>query len=156
MCYKVSKSVTVAMRPLIGSAASDVLPSGVALLDPEEMVFAGMIEGWSRQLRSRQLKESSVTPRLSVIRALAKATNRFPWQWTPGDLEFFTELCNSAGNRVSTIRGKQNTISMFCSFLTDDRYEWRGLCRRLFEAEPTQICHEWNTVSHSSEYEGDP
>jgi len=57
-----------------GSAASDVLPDGISMLDPQEMVFAAMIEGWSRQMNSRQLKQQTISPRLSVVRSLVAAT----------------------------------------------------------------------------------
>lgn len=40
--------------------------------------------------------------------------------------------------------------------MTDPRYGWPLHCEEHFGAAPTKILHEWNTVAHVSEYEGDP
>jgi integrase len=136
--------------------AHDLLPSDVGLLHPEQHVFEAMIEGWGRQQRSRQLKQSVIESRIALIRAFGRHAERYPWQWNPEDLEFYTSRCSEAGNRYSTIRGKQNSIRQFCEYITDPRYSWVTLCVDRFGSAPQQICHEWNTVGHNSDYEGDP
>ncbi|WP_245400227.1 hypothetical protein [Nocardia albiluteola] len=56
----------------------------------------------------------------------------------------------------STVRGYQMALRMFCDYLVDDRYGWIALCANRFGAIPTQVLHEWNSVSHVSEFEGRP
>ena len=57
---------------------------------------------------------------------------------------------------ISTIRSYHLTLRLFCDYLTDARYEWAKVCRDRFAQVPTQVCHEWNTVAHLNEYEGQP
>jgi hypothetical protein len=35
-------------------------------------------------------------------------------------------------------------------------YEWTAVCERKFGSHPTQICFEWNTISHAEDAEGAP
>jgi integrase len=140
--------------PANPGTAHNLLPRDVALLHPDRQVFEAMVEGWTRQQRSRQLKASTIESRLSVIRAFARESERYPWQWNAEDLEFYTSRCGT--NRFSTIRGKQLAIAQFCDYLIDPRYSWTTVCVERFGSAPQQICHEWNTASHNSEYEGRP
>src|SRR6266516_4971579 len=39
---------------------------------------------------------------------------------------------------------------------TDARYGWPARCVEWFGEAPQQILHEWNTVAHVSDYEGQP
>lgn len=55
-----------------------------------------------------------------------------------------------------TARPYQNHLRMFCEYITDPRYGWMSVCQERFGEVPLQILHEWNTVTHVSEYEGDP
>ncbi|WP_223838527.1 hypothetical protein [Saccharopolyspora pogona] len=65
-------------------AAHLVLAGNVVHLDPASAVFKGMLEGWSRQQRTRFLKwEGTIKPRLSLIRRFAEFTNQYPWEWEP-------------------------------------------------------------------------
>jgi integrase len=57
---------------------------------------------------------------------------------------------------VSTARGYQNTLRLFMEYITDARYAWPRECEEKFGQVPVQILHEWNTVAHVAEYEGDP
>jgi site-specific recombinase XerD len=57
---------------------------------------------------------------------------------------------------LSTIRSDAAAIRAFCDYLTDARYQWTATCQRLFGDVPAQICFEWNTSAHVSEYEGRP
>lgn len=57
---------------------------------------------------------------------------------------------------VSTARGYEVVLRLFCAFVTDTRYGWAAECLRRFGQAPQQIFHEWNSIAHVSEYEGDP
>lgn len=70
---------------------------------------------------------------------------------------FTTDL--RAGPRpaaFSTVQTYQTTLRLFVEYVTDPRYGWLRECQQRFGAVPTQICHEWNTVTHSAEFEGRP
>ncbi len=45
---------------------------------------------------------------------------------------------------------------MFCDYLVDGRYGWASVCEERFGTYAVQICHEWNTVAHTTEFEGRP
>lgn len=64
--------------------------------------------------------------------------------------------CRRGRFAVSTGRSYQNALRLFCDYVTDPRYGWPTRCMEQFGAVPAQILHEWNTVTHSSDYEGDP
>lgn len=142
---------------LAGSAAM-VLDEGVRLLHPEPGVFDAMIEGWRMQQASRYLREATIAARVGVVRRLASFSGQYPWQWTAEELEAFCTQSGGGQGRMafSTVRGYQNTIRLFCEYVTDTRYGWAGECLERFGRAPVQICHEWNTVTHVNEYEGDP
>lgn len=139
-------------------AADQVHAAGVIHLAPEEAVFEAMLEGWATQQRSRLLARDTLLPRIQLIRRFAKFTNSYPWLWEPVDVEQFTAQLRSGPKpiRHSTARNYQGIIGLFCDYLTDARYAWGVECERRFGDVPIQICHEWNSVQHTSEYEGDP
>ena len=58
----------------------------------------------------------------------------------------------------STIRGYQTDLRLFSEYVCDGRYGWAVACEREFGpgAHPVPICHEWNTITHLSDYEGNP
>lgn len=60
------------------------------------------------------------------------------------------------GRALSTVRGYQSQVRLFCEYAADPRYEWTAVCQRLFGSHPAQVCFEWNTAVHASEYEGRP
>ncbi|MGW9597652.1 tyrosine-type recombinase/integrase [Streptomyces chartreusis] len=139
-------------------AAHLMLADGVLHLEPEPAVFEAMLYGWARQQRTRFLDEDgTIKPRLSVVRRFAEFTNQYPWQWEPAEVEAFIDHLRSRRKNfaVSTGRNYQNALRMFCEYATDARYGWPVRCLERFGQAPVQILHEWNTVTHSSEYEGD-
>ncbi|OEV02629.1 tyrosine-type recombinase/integrase [Streptomyces oceani] len=139
-------------------AAHLVLADGVVHLDPEPAVFQAMLDGWARQQRTRFLDEDgTIKPRMSVVRRFAEFTNQYPWQWEPAEVEAFIDYLRSRRKTfaVSTGRNYQNALRMFCEYITDARYGWPVRCLERFGQAPVQILHEWNTVTHSSEYEGE-
>ncbi|MFD3554478.1 tyrosine-type recombinase/integrase [Streptomyces goshikiensis] len=140
-------------------AAHLVLADGVVHLDPEPAVLEAMLEGWARQQRTRFLNfESTIRPRISLVRRLVAFTNEYPWEWAPGEVEaFFDHLRTRRPGRpltVSTARNYQNDLRLFFDYVTDARYGWPATCRERFGRAPVQVLHEWNTVTHTSGYEG--
>ncbi|MFD9503417.1 hypothetical protein [Streptomyces sp. NPDC060035] len=128
-------------------------------MDPEAAVFQAMLDGWGRQQRARFLQESgTIAPRLALVRRLADCANLYPWQWTPVEAEAFISHLRS-GTRpiiVSAAHGYEILIQMFCAFVGDPRYGWPEERERRFGMVPQQVLHEWNTVPHVAEHEGNP
>ncbi|MEU4154689.1 phage integrase N-terminal SAM-like domain-containing protein [Streptomyces sp. NPDC026659] len=139
-------------------AAHLMLADGVVHLDPETAVFEAMLEGWAREQRARFLDwDGTIKPRLALIRRFSDFTNEYPWQWQSAEVDAFM---NSLRDRrptfaASTGRSYRNALRMFCGYVTDARYGWPAKCFDSFGQAPLQILHEWNTIGHSSEYEGD-
>ncbi|MEU1367564.1 tyrosine-type recombinase/integrase [Streptomyces sp. NPDC005803] len=135
------------------------MAGGVVYLDPESAAFEAMLAGWAVQQRARFLDEDgTITPRLRLIQRFAEFTNQYPWQWQAEEAEAFIGHLRSRRPHlaVSTARGYQNALRLFCEYVTDARYGWPIKCLDAFGQVPAQILHEWNTVTHSSEYEGAP
>lgn len=76
----------VAHRVTVKGAASLQLVSGVALLRPDDVVFAAMLAGWRDQQAARNPSLSTIAVRLRVIRAFVDHVNSYPWQWLAQDL----------------------------------------------------------------------
>lgn len=147
-------SIGKSPEPAISELAGNVRP-----LDPEAAVFRAMLEGWARQQRARFLQESgTITPRLALIRRMAEFTGLYPWHWTPSEAEAFISHLRSGARpiMVSTARGYEISIQMFCAYISDARYRWLEECEQRFGTVPQQVFHEWNTVLHVAVYEGDP
>ena len=145
-------------RADLDGAAHLMLAPGVRHLDEAAAVFQAMLEGWKRQQNSRYLRERTIEARLRTVRRFAEFTGQYPWQWGPAEIEAFTSdlVSGSKPAAHSTVRNYQTALQMFCAFITDTRYGWAGECERRFGEAPVQICHEWNTVAHLAEYEGQP
>jgi integrase/recombinase XerC len=49
-------------------------------------------------------------------------------------------------------------LRLFSEYLCDGRYGWVAACEQEFGPgeHPVPICHEWNTIAHLNDYEGDP
>jgi integrase len=144
---------------LPGAAHLVLAGNNVVHLDPALVVFEGMLEGRSRQQRTRFLKwEGTIKPRLSLVRRFAEFTNQYPWEWEPAEVEtFFDRLRSKNPNfTVSTVRQYQNGLRMFMDFITDARYGWLATCLTQFGRIPAQILHEWNSVTHVAEFDGQP
>jgi integrase/recombinase XerC len=147
------------VRPVdIDGAAHLVLTDVVVPLHPEDAVFDAMLLGWRRQQRSRLLSPATVENRESIVKRFQSFTNAFPWQWSPSDVEDWSSNLLSGTQPLahSTIRGYQNQLALFCSYVTDQRYGWIEQCEQRFGAHPAQVCTEWNVASHSAPYEGRP
>ncbi|WP_223881383.1 tyrosine-type recombinase/integrase [Nesterenkonia ebinurensis] len=142
----------------VPGSAHLVLASGVVHLDEQAAVFEAMLVGWERQQKSRLLSDATIEPRIALLRRFTEFAGSFPWQWNAGDVEDFTVSLMSGGARLapSTIRSYHLTLRMFCDYLLDGRYGWTTECEQRFRAIPSQVCHDFNTVAHLSEYEGRP
>ena len=143
---------------MINETGHLMLAPGVRHLDEATAVFQAMLEGWKRQQDSRYLRERTIGARLRTVRRFAEFTGQYPWQWGPAEIEAFTSdlVSGSLPAAHSTVRNYQTALQMFCTFITDARYGWAEECERRFGEAPVQICHEWNTVAHLAEYEGQP
>jgi integrase len=142
----------------LAGAVSTVLARNVRHLDPQAVVFEAMLDGWAMQQRTRFLKASTVSQRMDLVRRFVEFSNQYPWQWQPAEAEAFFDALRSGEHpiAVSTARNYQNVLRMFCDYLTDARYGWVAECLERFGAAPVQVLHEWNTIAHVSEYEGQP
>jgi len=132
--------------------------AGVRHLDEPSAVFEAMLTGWERQQRSRALVAGTVEPRIALLRRFFEFAGSYPWAWTAGDVEDFTMSLMSGPKRLapSTIRAYHLALRMFCDYLLDGRYGWVAQCEARFGQVPAQVCHDFNTVAHTSEYEGRP
>lgn len=135
-----------------------VLAHNIVHLDPKPALFDAMLTGWARQQRSRFLQErGTIAPRERVLRRFAAFTGLYPWDWTPADAEAWISELRSGNNplALSTIRGYEVMIRLFCEYLIDQRYGWVDVCTEQFGNAPELIFHEGNSVLHIAEYEGD-
>jgi len=152
----------VSITAELPGAAGLELVDGVVHLDPAPAVFEAMLTGWARQQRTRFLKDrGTIEPRIALVRRLADFSSQYPWEWGPAEAEaFVVHLRSPRGKRgpivVSTARGYENTLRIFMEYVTDGRYGWPTVCAERFGRAPQQIFHEWNTVAHVTEFEGQP
>lgn len=121
-------------------------------------MFDAMVQGWARQQQARFLRESTIGPRLRLVRRFADFSGLYPWQWTPEEGEAWVSHLRSGTTplRVSTVRGYQVEIGLFCDYLLDSRYGWVAACSERFGRAPRQVFHEDNSIIHVGDYEGDP
>jgi integrase/recombinase XerC len=143
---------------LVGAARLELV-SGVAQLRPEDAMFEAMLSGWRAQQGARGLQADTIEPRMRLVRRFLAFTNEYPWGWGPGHVEEWTlSLRGEHHLAPATIRGYQVDLRLFSEYLTDARYGWGVACEEAFGvgAHPVPICHEWNTIAHLSDYEGNP
>jgi site-specific recombinase XerD len=150
--------VGVARGDLAGSAQLELV-SGVAQLRPEDTMFDAMLRGWRAQQLARGLREETIEGREQLVRRFAAATNDYPWNWRPAHVEeWMLTLTSERHLALSTVRSYQVDLRLFTEYLIDARYGWVAACEEAFGpgGHPVAIFHEWNTVSHLSDYEGRP
>jgi integrase len=143
----------------LAGAAHLELVSGVLQLRPEDAMVEAMLRGWRAQQTARGLQETTMVPRERLVRQFVAFTNEYPWNWGPAHVDEWTQSLTSE-KRLSpaTIRGYQTDLRLFSEYLCDARYGWAAACEEEFGPgmHPVPICHEWNTIAHLNEYEGDP
>src|SRR6266516_3671077 len=143
----------------LAGAAHLELVSGVVQLRPEDAMFEAMLRGWRAQQTARGLREDTIAPRERLVRRFGEFTNEYPWAWSAGHMdEWSLHLKSERHLAPSTTRAYQGSLRQFSEFLVDARYGWAVACEREFGpgSHPVAICHEWNTVAHLNDYEGDP
>lgn len=143
---------------LVGAARLELV-SGVAHLRPEDAVFEAMLSGWQAQQVARGLHEDTIGARERLVRRFLTFTNEYPWRWDPAHVEEWTLSLRAERHLApATIRGYQVDLRLFSEYVTDSRYGWASVCEETFGAgvHPVPICHEWNTIAHLSDYEGNP
>ena len=148
----------VGRADLAGTAHLELV-SGVAQLRPEDAMVEAMLRGWRAQQMARGLREDTVAPRERLVRRFLEFTNEYPWAWSPGHMdEWSLSLTAEQHLAPSTIRSYQCTLRQFSEFLIDGRYGWAVACEQAFGPgrHPVAIAHEWNTIAHLNDYEGNP
>ena len=148
----------VGRADLAGSARLELV-SGVVQLRPEDAMLEAMLSGWRAQQAARGLREDTVADRERLVRRFGDFTGEYPWAWSPGHMdEWSLHLTAEDHLAPSTIRAYQCTLRQFTEFLVDARYGWAAACEEAFGPgrHPVAICHEWNTIAHLNDYEGNP
>lgn len=141
--------------PVPGTASLHLV-NGVALLRPEEQVFAGMLSGFAHQQLARNLARSTVEGRENTVRAFAAYVNTYPWLWTPAMVdEWLGDLRSLRDLKRSTIRSYSEAVRACCHVVTGPLYEWSAMCEERFGTHPVQVVHEWNTAVHVQDNEAD-
>ena len=139
-----------------GAARLVLLGDDVAVLRPQEHVFAAMLLGWRNQQLARRLALATVESRERQARAFAGHAQAYPWSWTAQLIdEWMTDLRAVRGLRRSSLRGYQLAVKAFCGYLIDPAYGWVGECERRFGTHPVQVVHEWNAAVHVQDAEPD-
>lgn len=93
----------------------------VSLLRADETVFNAMIDGWRAQMLARGLALDTIKGRCGIVSRFVEFTNEYPWRWRPLDVDQFLADLRSQEKPIalSTLRSYSNTISMFCSYVSD-------------------------------------
>lgn len=129
----------------------------VPLLHPEAQTVADMLEGWRNQQLCRNLAHDTIEQRIRLVERFLSYTNEFPWTWTPAMVEeFFSDLRSIQRRRHSTIRGYQNALRLFCSYVCNPDYGWDRVCEQRFGTHPAQVFFDWNTAPHVQDNEQSP
>lgn len=148
----------MAQRGVPHGASALYLAPGISFLNEEEAVLDAMYKGWeAQQVGARNNQQKSANALLRIVERFQAFSNEFPWNWTAGQFdEWMMDLVSTKKLSTSTIRGYQNAIRSFCEYLCSDHYGWVEECEARFGTHPSQVCHDWNTIRHVAEYEGDP
>jgi integrase/recombinase XerC len=150
----------VALRRVgLAGAASAELVDGVRQLRPEDAMVEAMLRGWQAQQAARGLRAETIGYRQRLVRRFMAFTNEYPWQWRPGHVDEWSLMLTAENHLApSTIRNYQTELRLFSEYVCDARYGWAIACETEFGpgVHPVPICHEWNTITHLNDYEGDP
>ena len=129
----------------------------VPLLHPEAQTVEEMLEGWRNQQLCRNLDHETIAGRIRIVERFVEVTNEFPWTWTPAMAEeFFGDLRAINRRKQSTVRGYQNALRLFCSYVSHPDYGWDRVCEQRFGTHPAQVFFEWNTATHVQDNEQSP
>ncbi|MDV6979854.1 tyrosine-type recombinase/integrase [Mycobacterium intracellulare] len=129
----------------------------VPLLHPEAQTVEEMLEGWRNQQLCRNLDHETIAGRIRIVQRFVEVTNEFPWTWTPAMAEeFFSDLRAIHRRKQSTVRGYQNALKLFCSYVSHPDYGWDRVCEQRFGTHPAQVFFEWNSAAHVQDNEQSP
>jgi hypothetical protein len=129
----------------------------VPLLHAEAQTVEEMLEGWRNQQLCRNLDHETIAGRIRIVQRFVEVTNEFPWTWTAVMAEeFFSDLRAIHRRKQSTIRGYQNALKLFCSYVSHPDYGWDRVCEQRFGTHPAQVFFEWNTAAHVQDNEQTP
>jgi hypothetical protein len=82
-----------------------------------------MLDGWRNQQLCRNPAYDTIDARIRLVERFLGYTNEFPWTWTAAMVEeFFSDLRSMSRRRQSTIRGYQNELRMFSSYVSHPDY----------------------------------
>ncbi len=143
----------------LAGAAHLELVSGVVQLRPEDAMVEVMLRGFRAQQTARGLRDEGITKREQVVKRFMAFTNDYPWLWSAGQVdEWSLSLTAEHHLAPSTIRQYQGHLRLFTEYLTDPRYGWVRACEKEFGTgvHPVPVVHEWNTIAHLNDYEGNP
>src|ERR1039457_1515538 len=146
-------------RADLAGAAHMELVAGVVQLRPEDAMVEAMLRGWRAQQMARGLREDTVVPRERLGGRFLEVPSEERWAWSRGPMDGWSlSLTAEQHLAPSTIRSYQCTLRQFIEFLIDGRYGWAVACEQAFGAgqHPVAIAHEWNTIAHLNDYEGNP
>ena len=92
-----------------------------------------------------------------VLRRFQEQVGRYPWQWSPSDLENWVgDLRSGEGRANSTVRSYGLSIAAFLTYACDPAYGWDALCLERFGTHPVQICGPANLAVHTVDQEARP
>ena len=136
---------------------------GVRALDPGDAraeaaaAFEEMLLGWRRQQLARNLAPSTIETGARVLRRFARATQQFPWAWTPATLEAWVgDLREQRGVTRSTVRAYELCVRSFLAYVCDPAYGFVESCERRFGDIPVQVVTAMNLARHRVEHETSP
>jgi integrase/recombinase XerD len=133
------------------------LVGSVPVLHPEVQTVDEMLQGWRNQQLCRNLDHDTIASRARVVQRFIDYTNEYPWHWTPVIVEeFFGDLRSVQRRKQSTVRGYQNALRLFCSYVSDPDYGWDRVCEQRFGTHPAQVFFDWNTATHVQDNEQSP
>src|SRR4051812_11571888 len=77
-CIKDASVTTGVVTSDAEGAARRVLAPNVVQLDPQRAVLEAMLQGWEHQQRARFLKDSTIVPRLRLVRRFVEFSGLYP------------------------------------------------------------------------------
>lgn len=103
------------------------------------------------QQRARFLKDTTIGPRLDLVRRSAAFANQYPWQWSQLRPRRLSRIRRSLRPpQVSTVRRPCGCSASTRPMLVTG---WAATCAERFGAVPRKILDDWNTVGHVTEHE---
>lgn len=127
------------------------------MLRPAEAVFESTLLGFREHQKARNLQDTTVNGRESVIRQVQAVADAYPWEptWNAALFDRWMSLC-APGNTSGTLGSKARVLRLYLEYLTNPAYQWQEVCLNLFGTFPAQVVRDLNAVRHSQDYVGRP